>query len=331
MARSRPLQRHRLAAAGASAWLGWFPVTAAAAADEVAFTINDSGSPSRPGWPATWRPDGYWTVNDSGDGGVAYGLSPTARSAGTLNYRAAAARRRGGRGPRGPALRGRHRRQRRASATSSRVYYFDNPRASGLTVAYRAWDFRYPDGPHDAETLLVNDKGRLFIVTKGAEGGGLRRPAEPEPRRVNELRGSARPRRWSPTAPSCPAARIALLTYGSVEVVDAEHVPRRGQRRRSRRSAAGVADREPGRASRCWWAARARSPRSTPSRSRGTQTATPSPTPTERPRRPRSGTTCPRRRARRPPAGAGPAPCSPSAWPARGVVAGGVVALVRKP
>ena len=30
----------------------------------------------------------YWTVNDSGDGGTAYGLSPTGKILGTLNYRA---------------------------------------------------------------------------------------------------------------------------------------------------------------------------------------------------------------------------------------------------
>ena len=40
-----------------------------------------------------------------------------------------------------------------------RVYFFDNPRANGLTVSYHAYDFRYPDGPHNAETLLVNDSG----------------------------------------------------------------------------------------------------------------------------------------------------------------------------
>ena len=48
----------------------------------------------------------------------------------------------------------------------SRLLLFANPRANGLTVSYHAYDFRYPDGPHNAETLLVNDSGRLFIVTK---------------------------------------------------------------------------------------------------------------------------------------------------------------------
>ena len=48
-----------------------------------------------------------------------------------------------------------------------------DPQASGLTVDVRAWDFRYPDGPHDAETLLVNENGRLFIVTKRGDGGAV--------------------------------------------------------------------------------------------------------------------------------------------------------------
>ena len=36
-----------------------------------------------------------------------------------------------------------------------RIFSLKYPRANGLTVSYHAYDFRYLDGPHNAETLLV--------------------------------------------------------------------------------------------------------------------------------------------------------------------------------
>ena len=65
-----------------------------------------------------------------------------------------------------------------ASATSF-VYFFMNPRANGLTVTYHAYDFSYPDGQHNAETLLVDESGRLFIVTK-ARSSDLRGAGQTE-------------------------------------------------------------------------------------------------------------------------------------------------------
>ena len=180
-----------------------------------------TGSPSRRGWPDL-AAGAYWTVNDSGDRGVAYGLSPTGKVLGTLNYRAqpedveAVA-----------VFEDRlyiadigDNNEEREFVT---VYYFDDPRASGLTVSYRAWDFAYPDGPHDAETLLVNEKGRLYIVTKGAEGGVYIAPSEPSREGVNELRKVGEAPAMVTDGTFLPGGeQIALLTPGSVEVVDAD-------------------------------------------------------------------------------------------------------------
>ncbi len=103
-----------------------------------------------------------------------------------------------------------------------RVYYFTNPRANGLTVTYHAYDFSYPDGPHNAETLLVNESGRLFIVTKGRKAAIYEAPAKPDRQGVNELEkvGSA-PSNVTDGTFLPGGQRIALLTYSSVEVIDA--------------------------------------------------------------------------------------------------------------
>ena len=103
-----------------------------------------------------------------------------------------------------------------------RVYVFTNPRADGLTVTYHAYDFRYPDGPQDAETLLINDSGRLFIVTKGREAAIYEAPAKPERQGVNELEQVGLAPSNVTDGTFLPGGdRIALLTYSSVEVIDA--------------------------------------------------------------------------------------------------------------
>jgi hypothetical protein len=103
-----------------------------------------------------------------------------------------------------------------------RVFFFDNPRANGLTVSYHAYDFRYPDEPHNAETLLVNDSGRLFIVTKERDGAIYAAPRKPDRQGVNELKkvGSA-PSDVTDGTFLPGGDKIALLTYSSITVIDA--------------------------------------------------------------------------------------------------------------
>lgn len=54
------------------------------------------------------------------------------------------------------------------------VHRFREPRRvrAAATVAAESVSLRYPDGPHDAEALVVDGKGRLGIVTKDADEGG---------------------------------------------------------------------------------------------------------------------------------------------------------------
>jgi hypothetical protein len=83
----------------------------------------------------------------------------------------------------------------------------------------------YPDGAHDAETLLVTPSGELFVVTKDSPGGGAlyRFPRELRPGAMHrlELVGSARPGR---------ASRNDRITDGSVSPDGAWVALRTGQR-----------------------------------------------------------------------------------------------------
>jgi hypothetical protein len=197
--------------------------TVAASEDTVAFTIKDARIIESSGLAAD--PDGnlYWTVNDSGDRGVAYGIGLDGKVQGTLNFRAqpedveAVA-------VSGDQLYVADIGDNNGDRSHVRVYSFSNPRANGLTVTYHAYDFSYPDGAHDAETLLVDESGRLFIVTKGQSAAIYKAPANPERESVNELEkvGSA-PSNVTDGTFLPGGERIALLTYSSVQVIDANN------------------------------------------------------------------------------------------------------------
>jgi hypothetical protein len=206
---------------------GGLPLTAAAAT--VAFTIKDSRITESSGLAADPGARGYWTVNDSGDSAVAYRLSTSGRVVGTLKYQAdpidvEAVALHDGRlyvADIGDNT------EERESVT---VYYFDNARADDRTVSYHAWDFAYPDGPHNAETLLVDGSGRLFLVTKDAEGAVYAAPRQPSRVGTNELTKVGNAPAAVTDGTFLPGGeRIALLTYGSIVVVDAETYMRVGR------------------------------------------------------------------------------------------------------
>jgi hypothetical protein len=128
------------------------------------------------------------------------------------------------------------------------VYYFDDARAADQTASYRSWEFRYPDGAHDAETLLVNQEGRLFIVTKGAPGAVYAAPISPKRTAVNELERVGEAPAAVTDGTFLPGGnRIALLTYfGRIEVLDASDY-RKVAEGSPCAASAGVADRQPDR------------------------------------------------------------------------------------
>jgi hypothetical protein len=192
----------------------------AAAEDTVAFTIKDARITESSGLAVDPAGNIYWTVNDSGDRGVAYGIGLDGKVQGSLNFRAQ---------PVDVEAVAVHDDQlyvgdigdNNSRRSFVRVFFFDNPRANGLTVSYHAYDFRYPDEPHNAETLLVNDSGRLFIVTKERDGAIYAAPRKPDRQGVNELKkvGSA-PSDITDGTFLPGGDKIALLTYSSITVID---------------------------------------------------------------------------------------------------------------
>ena len=215
--------RATLRAAGVSALaLGLataFPVTAGAAGT-VAFTIKDDRVTEASGMARDTTNKIYWVVNDSGALGVVYGVDAKGKVKGTLRYNAFPL-------------------DAEAVAWSSdrlyvgdigdndekrksvRVYYFDDPEPNDEARTYKAWDFRYPDGAHDAETLLVSPSGRLYIATKEVEGGLYRAPKKPSTDGVNKLERVGDVPSTITDGVILPGGdEIAYLTYAKVVVVD---------------------------------------------------------------------------------------------------------------
>jgi hypothetical protein len=198
--------------------LGWSAVLPAAA-ETVEFTITDSRITESSGLATDAPNERYWTVNDSGDAGVAYALDPDGDLQGTLEFRV---------DPVDVEAVAFHdgrlyvadigdNRERRDLVT---VYFFDDAEPSDQPVVFKAYDFSYPDGAHDAETLLVDGDGRLYIVTKGATGGIYAAPASPQRQGVNELERVGDAPAYVTDGTVLTDGSIVLRTYVSVDVLD---------------------------------------------------------------------------------------------------------------
>lgn len=83
------------------------------------------------------------------------------------------------------------------------------------------FDLVYPDGPHDAETLLVDPRtGRLFVVSKAILGGTVyRAPARLDAHRPNQLTAVAPASSVVTDGSFFPDGRhVILRNYGSASV-----------------------------------------------------------------------------------------------------------------
>ena len=219
---ARPRRATLRAAGAATAALGLaflFPVSAGAA-EKLAFTVTDSRITENSGMAADPTNQVYWTINDSGSTGVVYGVDASGKVKGTLKFNAFPLD--------AEAVAWHDDRLYVADIGDNdenrktvRVYFFNNPKPDDETRTYRAYDFRYPDGPHDAETLLVTPGGRLYIATKEAKGGLYRAPKDPSRQGVNELeRVKDVPATVTDGVVLPGGKEIAYLTYGKVLVVN---------------------------------------------------------------------------------------------------------------
>lgn len=153
---------------------------------EVAVTLQDETIAESSGLVV--RGDRLYTINDSGDGPYVYAVDlETGETAGVITFDdeepedlEAIAR------GRGRSLWVGDTGDNRRARGSVRVHRLVPPPGGG-TVTAETYDLAYPDGPHDAETLLVHPRTeRVLVVTKRPFLGGVVYQA-PEELRAGEL------------------------------------------------------------------------------------------------------------------------------------------------
>lgn len=187
-----------------------------------AFTIGDSRIKESSGLTRDTGNNLYWTVNDSGDTGVIYAIGPDGKTKGTLEYAAKpvdveAVLMVGNRLYVGDI--GDNQRKR----DKITVYYFDSPAPNdNRSGSYRSYDFVYPDGPHDAEAMLVDKQGRLLFVTKEAEGDVYAAPRQLRTDAPNTLTRVAQGPSFVTDGAVLPDGRLVLRSYVAVEVLSPE-------------------------------------------------------------------------------------------------------------
>jgi hypothetical protein len=112
----------------------------------------------------------------------------------------------------------------RRSRPDVSVFQFREPtRLADATVPARWYRFTYPDGPHDAEALLVDPDGRIMVATKEISGAALyQAPRKPVTEAVgtNALTRLAGVPALVTDGAYLPDGRFVLRTYTSVYVYD---------------------------------------------------------------------------------------------------------------
>jgi sugar lactone lactonase YvrE len=169
--------------------------------------------------------DRVLTHNDSGDGPYVYVVDPSSgKTVGRTTYsgdpvtdvEAMAA------GPDGSIWMG-DIGDNSASRNHVSVYRLPPVRDGNHTVDAQRYDLRYPDGPTNAETLLVDPRdGRLYVVSKSLFGGRIyEAPRSLSAGHVNVLRPVGRAAGLVTDGSFFPDGRhVVLRTYGSATVYD---------------------------------------------------------------------------------------------------------------
>jgi len=112
----------------------------------------------------------------------------------------------------------------RARRPDISVFRFAEPRRlADQTVAKTWWKFTYPDGPRDAEALLVDPRdGRIWIATKDVFGGGLyRAPRRLRTDRLNTLERIGDVPGLITDGAFLPDGRFVLRSYTTAYLYDA--------------------------------------------------------------------------------------------------------------
>lgn len=206
-------------------------VLVAASGATPLLTIEDPAVTESSGLVRSVRhPTLLWTHNDGGEVADIYGVDPRGRTVARLRLRGidpydpeALARGRDGAGR--PALFLGDIGDNDERRPDVSVFRVTEPAALGRQTVDATWfRFRYPDGAHDAEALLVDPRdGRLWVATKSLGVGGLYRAPE---RLVEQSAGTNELTRVADVPPLVTdgtflaGGRFVLRTYTSVYVYD---------------------------------------------------------------------------------------------------------------
>lgn len=200
----------------------WISLPAQVAAEPTPeFVIGDPRITQSSGLATDLERRLYWTVNDSDDSGVVYALNGSGRTVGTLRYDAApfdaeSIAYRDGRLYVGDT--GGNRRPR----DEVTVYEFANPKPNDEIQPFVARNFKFPDGPHDTEAILVGPTGRILLVTKDPDGGSIYAPVGDSRSSDTLLRHLAPAPPYITDGTYLRDGAILLRSYVGVYVIDSE-------------------------------------------------------------------------------------------------------------
>ncbi|WP_167218142.1 hypothetical protein [Kribbella shirazensis] len=210
------------------------PTTASATADadptpapKRLFTIKDERIKESSGLAKSVKHPGvYWTVNDSGDTGRVFAVDTTGEVKAVVRFGAKVNDVEALGIDRDGTLYIADIGDNEENREQIEIYTIPEPETleDESNVKYRRYDFTYPDGAHDAETLLIEPgTSQLYIVTKAVKGTGTIYAAPPAPSRegTNDLtKLAAAPAGVITDGTFLPdGQRVVLRTYADVTTV----------------------------------------------------------------------------------------------------------------
>ena len=191
------------------------------------FTIRDDRIQESSGLAKSVKhPGTYWTVNDSGDTGRVFALDANGKVEAVLRFGAKVTDVEALGVDRDGTIYVADIGDNKENRDQIEIYTIPEPETleDQSNVTYHRYDFKYPDGAHDAETLLIEPgTSQLYIVTKGLKGTGAIYAAPPAPSRkgTNDLtKLAAAPSGVITDGTFLPdGQRVVLRTYADVTTV----------------------------------------------------------------------------------------------------------------
>lgn len=190
------------------------------------FTIGDSRIEESSGLAKSHNFDDiYWTINDSGDRARVFGVDLSGKVEMVLNFNAKVSDVEAIAVDKDGFIYVADIGDNNANRDMISIYTMPEPKQRGDVekMTYHRYDFTYPDGAHDAETLLIEPgTNQLYIVTKATKGAAIyAAPPAPSREGTNELT------KFAPAPPGvftdgtflADGQKAVLRTYTDVQTV----------------------------------------------------------------------------------------------------------------